>query len=75
MATSAIEIRGLQVHAPQVIEVLGSQAAEFVEQLRERLASAFALLRQAVEGIECSRLAVLQDHAGARHPVGSFAMN
>ena len=61
MAAAAHKIRGLQMERPQLLEISGAQAGEFIQQECERLAFRFAGLREPVEGIEGPRLSGFED--------------
>jgi len=75
MASTAGEVLGAQIQGAQFDEVFTTQAREFIQQLFQRFAFAVSILRPTVERLEGARLAKLQNHFRARHPVGAFAVN
>lgn len=75
MAAAAIEVGGLKVHRVELVEALGADGGEFVEQLCEGFALRFFVLAFAVEGLKSLRFAVLEDHGGAGNPVGVLGMD
>jgi len=75
MATAASEILRAQIQGAQLDQVFATQAREFIQQLFQRFAFALACLCETIEGVEGARLAKLQNHFCARHPVGAFAVN
>src|SRR5579862_3006024 len=75
MTSPSREIRLLQVHCPQPGQILGSVAGKFVQQLTHCLALNLRLVAAAIELLKSPRLAEIEDHSGARHPIGTFAMN
>jgi hypothetical protein len=75
MKSAEREIFWAQTQGGKFTEILGAQASELVEKLREGLAMAFAKLREAIEGNKRLGGARAQNHLGARHPVGAFAVD
>src|SRR3954468_18004865 len=75
MASAALEIRRLQLQRAQFAQVVFAEARELIQQLRQGSAFVLALLRLAIEALEGARLPMLQDHAGARHPVGALTVD
>ena len=63
-----------EVEGAKFAEVGGAEFGKFIEELGERLPCTFAVLGSAVEGFEGARLAVVEDHASARHPVHTLAV-
>src|SRR5579883_2104794 len=59
-----------EVQRAEAAEVRAAKFGEFVEEGGQRLASAFAELRLAIEAIEGAAGAVLEDDLETRHPVG-----
>jgi len=75
MGAATVKCRGGEIESAQGREVLAPETRELVEQLVERLPGARPLLREAIVAIERTRLAVLEDDAGARDPVGLLAVD
>src|SRR4051794_21744424 len=75
MAPAALEIPRLQLQLAQLAQVVLAEARELIQQLRQSSAFVLALLRLAVEALEGARLAMLQDHARAGHPIGALAVD
>src|SRR5436309_6424416 len=75
MASSTGKVCGLQVQGAKIAKIFGTQASEFIQQLRKILLFTFARLREAIKRVKSTRLAGLKNHAGARHPVGAFTVN
>ena len=74
MTAATVEVGGLNIQRAKLGEIGGADAGEFVEQLRKRLALDFSGMAGAIEGHERLCFAGLQDHFGARDPVGAFAV-
>jgi hypothetical protein len=75
MASATGEVCGLQVQRAKVAKIVGAQVSEFIQQLGQILPFTFARLREPIKRVKGARLAGLKNHAGARHPVGAFAVN
>lgn len=75
MKAATSEVLRLEVQGGQRLETLRAKAREFVEKRWEGLAVAGLIVGEAVESIEGAGFAVIEDHAGARNPVGKFAMD
>src|SRR5215217_5364538 len=69
------QLRTREAPAAQGREVRGAQRLELIEQLRDALAFALVILREAIVRLERLRGPVREDHAGARDPVGALTMN
>jgi hypothetical protein len=75
MASLEMEIFGPKIQGAKGGEIFGAEAGEFVQQLRKRLALTGLRLRPAIKRFKGASVAELEDHAGARHPVGAFTVN
>src|ERR1700733_12202108 len=75
MPSMTLQVLLHQIHCAQLAKVFSPQTGKFIQQLPERLSLALSYLRETVEGLECLRVAELQQHLRPRHPVGSFAVN
>jgi len=75
VAAAAIEVGGLNIQGAELGEIGGTDAGKFVEQLREGFALDFSGVTGPIEGNEGLVFAGLQDHSGARDPVGAFAVD
>ena len=73
MLSAAFEILRLEIPRTQLVEIFGTQASELIQTLMERHLWSFEAF--AVEGIEGSAFAILQDDFRARHPVVAFAVD
>src|SRR6476659_4011727 len=75
MASTFLEILGLQIESPQLAQIVRPQPGKFIQQLPQRLALALPRLAQSIEWIESSGLAEFQQQPRPRHPVSTFAVN
>src|SRR5437868_15531623 len=75
MPATALEVLRPQIQCAQFVQTLRTQAGKFIQQLSQRLASAFAYLCQAVKRLKRAILAKLQNRSRARHPVSALAVN
>ena len=75
VAAAAVEIGWLEIQGTKFREVFGADSGKFVEKLRQRFALRFFILPCAIKRLEGLRFAVLEDHSGARNPVGVFGMD
>src|SRR6266850_7211740 len=75
MTPATVEVVGAQMQRFERSQVFPAQRRELVEQARERSSFRFHKLREAIELLEWLRLAVVEDEAGTRDPVGPFAVN
>jgi hypothetical protein len=75
MTAAAIEIRGGQAQSRELAQAGLPQRREFVEPAGQRSLLRLCKLRKTIEGVEGARFAVLQNDSGARHPVGSLAVD
>jgi hypothetical protein len=69
VATAQGQLDGLEIQGAEVLETLGPDAGELVEQLRQRFALTLCFVAQAIEGIEGLTLAKFEDLSRARQPV------
>src|ERR1041384_1599165 len=69
MRSPALKIRRLKTQRAQISDVVGAQAREFIQQLRQRLAFAFSLLAQSVKGIERAALSKFDNSSSPIHPI------
>ena len=75
MPATSLEIFPTQIQRPKFFQIFRAQASKFIQQLIHRLALTLLYVSPTIEGIERASLAKLQNHLGARHPVGAFAVN
>src|SRR5208282_3415767 len=75
MASAPSEIFRPQIQCAEFGQAVAPHARKFIQQLPERLTFALSRLSPTVEGLERARLAKLQNHFRARHPVGAVTVN
>ena len=72
---SDTEVRRAQVESFEGGQILRAERCESIEQLFERLATAFFFLSETVEGIERDGFTVFEDAFGTGHPIGALTDN
>src|SRR5213075_3363846 len=75
MSSAACEIVSRQVHRAKRVEILSAQPFKLVQQLRQRLAFAIALLCPAIKLVKRTVLTVLKNDSCTHDPVGALAVN
>ena len=75
MASRPVEIGVCHAQCCQLTHIVAAQCRELVEQAVERASSRYFELGKAIELVERPALAVVEDDARARHPVGELAVD
>ena len=75
MAAGAVEVAVRQVECHKGLHVFAAQRGECVKKCAQRLALRRGKLREAIELLEGSSVAMLEDEFGSWHPVGVLAVN
>ncbi len=75
MASAQVELVGAEIEGAEFGEVFCAHASEFIQNMRQGFDFDFAFVSLAIEGIERSGFAKLQEDFYARHPVGTFTVD
>src|SRR5690348_935267 len=75
MPAAQRQLLAFQAPSPQRAQALLAQLGEPVQELVERPVAEALRLREAIERLEGLRLALGENHGGARNPVGFFTVN
>ena len=75
MASAEIELVGAEIEGTEFSKIFCSHAGKFIQNMRQGFDFYFALVSLAVERIERSGFAKLQEDFYARHPIGAFAVD
>src|SRR5438045_1537090 len=75
MGSAACEIIRRQVHRAKRVEILSAQSSKLVQELRQRLAFAVALLCPAIKLVEGTVFTMLKNDSCPHHPVGALAVD
>lgn len=75
VAASAIEILRCEIESAEILEALGANGREFIEQVVEWCGLRCADVGEAIEGGEVARLAVDKNALHPRNPIGAVGID